>query len=143
LERIETLHSSLADDAWKAELALASYRTRLLEGPELAQKEASRPGAVDHSELRGSKNGIKLPADTLTPITNTLISETTQTLDWGDWRNVTFEDVHIEYHGGPVMLTNVRFIHCTFGMSRTSTGARLVQAIVREPYTSGKFVPVG
>lgn len=52
-----------------------------------------------------------------------------QTLDGIHWKNVTFINTRLRYESGEVSLSNVRFVHCTFGCSTDDRGARLASAI--------------
>jgi hypothetical protein len=52
-------------------------------------------------------------------------------LDESDIQHVIFEQVHIEYHGGPLRMIDARFINCTFTFSETPTSYALTQMIIR------------
>jgi hypothetical protein len=47
--------------------------------------------------------------------------------------NVAFENAHIIYHGGPVILQNVRFVNCTFDVRRSLQSERLLEAATKQP----------
>lgn len=57
----------------------------------------------------------------------------TQSLDYVTWKDVTFFNVHIKYHGGPVRLSNVRFVNCTFDLPSNDAGARVAEYAALEP----------
>ena len=44
--------------------------------------------------------------------------------------NVTFVNMTISYHGGPVILINVKFIHCRFRVDNSSRGEQLLAAAI-------------
>jgi hypothetical protein len=47
--------------------------------------------------------------------------------------NVVFKDVVIIYHGGPLTLSNVRFINCRFVVTNSSLGNQLLAAAIQQP----------
>lgn len=70
-------------------------------------------------------SGNQRTADRL--IAGATIRNCPQTLDGFTWVNVVFINSTISYKGGPVVLTNVSFINCTFVAPRTDDGARMLQ----------------
>lgn len=46
--------------------------------------------------------------------------------------NVVFENANIIYHGGPVILQNVRFVNCTFSVRRSPQSEKLLEAAAKE-----------
>ena len=53
-----------------------------------------------------------------------------QILDGMQFKNVIFQGVEIYYNGGPVLLTNVTFINCTFKMIAAQNSRGLATAIL-------------
>ena len=53
------------------------------------------------------------------------LSGVTQTLDGVEWKDVTFVNSRVRYHGGDLKLENVHFVHCTFEVPVNSRGAQL------------------
>ncbi|HUA35392.1 MAG TPA: hypothetical protein VMA09_17410 [Candidatus Binataceae bacterium] len=58
-----------------------------------------------------------------------------QTLDGALWRNVTLIKMHIIYRGGPLMLSNVKFIDCTFTFARGDNAAVLANYVALGSYS--------
>jgi hypothetical protein len=59
-------------------------------------------------------------------------------LDGFQFKNVVFENVEIHYDGGPILLTNVYFINCTFKMDSIKKSRDLVVAML-SPASSTTF----
>jgi hypothetical protein len=57
-----------------------------------------------------------------------IIKPAFQLLDGIRWRDVTFVDTSIEYNGGPVELTNVRFINCDFIVHPGTNATRFLES---------------
>jgi len=57
------------------------------------------------------------------------IAGASQTLDSIHWSNVTFVGTRLRYEKGPLDLSNVRFVGCTFGFPADERGSRLANAI--------------
>jgi hypothetical protein len=55
-----------------------------------------------------------------------------QKLDGFFWKDTVFENVRVEYDGGPVALQNVRFINCTFRMKYTPGADKLANLILEQ-----------
>jgi len=51
-------------------------------------------------------------------------------LDGRSWENEVFKNSVIRYHGGPVMLKNVKFENCRFEISQSPPGEKLGDAIL-------------
>jgi hypothetical protein len=49
-------------------------------------------------------------------------------LDGMQLRNVVFQEVHIVYSGGPLKMTNVFFLNCTFEMKPDTNTLKLASA---------------
>lgn len=64
-----------------------------------------------------AKNGASISGLTLDGVT--------QTLDGVEWKDVTFVNSRIRYHGGDLKLDNVHFVHCTFEVPESDRGAQL------------------
>ena len=47
--------------------------------------------------------------------------------------NVTFENMTITYHGGPVVLRNVHFINCRFSVPNLPNGDQLLTSAIKQP----------
>ena len=58
-----------------------------------------------------------------------LVKGLTADLDGFRLRNVVFQDMHLTYHGGPLMLENVYFYHCELQFDSTDAGWRLISAV--------------
>jgi hypothetical protein len=48
-----------------------------------------------------------------------------QTLDGGFWQDVSFIRMRVIYHGGPLELSRVNFIDCTFNIDANANGVKL------------------
>jgi hypothetical protein len=101
---------------------LANYRSSLQTAPDLDAPflgpAVRTPTEISHLSIKGGSPAI---ADAhVTGQMALLVSDVRiikpdfQLLDGIRWRDVTFVDTSIEYNGGPVELTNVRFINCDF-----------------------------
>ena len=62
-----------------------------------------------------------------------------QKLDGAFWKDVVFENMQIEYDGGPMALQNVRFIGCTFRMKYTPRADKLADLILDQNQISGSL----
>jgi hypothetical protein len=101
---------------------LANYRSALqtipnLDAPFLGPPVRT-PTEISHQSIKGGSPAIanSHPAAQLALLVSDvrIIRPAFQLLDGIRWRDVTFVDTSIEYYGGPVELTNVRFINCDF-----------------------------
>jgi hypothetical protein len=59
-------------------------------------------------------------------------------LDGMQLRNVIFQNVHVVYNGGPLIMTNVYFINCTFDMKSSKNTQKLALATL-EPSPATTF----
>jgi hypothetical protein len=109
--------SNTNPDAWKAALALMSYRTTLNgESP-----VSLRPRTCIDVE---NVSGIAVH------VSDSYLGNCTQVLDHSEWKNVLFENATIVYHGGPTALENVRFKNCQFSLDYTIPGQQLGQTLI-------------
>jgi|SRR5271157_2508491 len=53
------------------------------------------------------------------------------TLDGMQLKNVVFRNVHVVYHGGPVIMQNVYFVDCVFDMERKPNGEGFANAFLQ------------
>jgi hypothetical protein len=100
------------------QLALAPQTA--LQAPGAVVDGSAVPPGTDLLEPASSslaKNGDSVSGLTLASVT--------QTLDGIEWRNVTFVNSRIRYHGGDLRLENVHFVNCTFEVPSDSRGAQL------------------
>jgi hypothetical protein len=101
---------------------LANYRSALQTAPDLDAPflgaAVKTPTEISHQSIKGGSPAIvdAHPAGQLALMVSDvrIIRPAFQLLDGIRWRDVTFVDTSIEYNGGPVELTNVRFINCDF-----------------------------
>lgn len=57
-----------------------------------------------------------------------------EVLDGRVWIDVVFVNSRIKYNGGPLVLRNVRFVHCTFDAPQNDLGSKLFQyATLQQP----------
>lgn len=101
---------------------LANYRSTLEPAPDLDAPfhgpAVRTPTEISHLSIRGGSPAIANarpagePAMLVSDVR--IIKPAFQLLDGIRWKDVTFVDTSIEYFGGPVELTNVRFINCDF-----------------------------
>jgi hypothetical protein len=57
--------------------------------------------------------------------------QTITPLDGYHFKNVVFENFHIAYHGGPLILENVTFIHCSFDFQNKMSSRSLATALLK------------
>ena len=101
---------------------LANYRSSLQQAPNLdgpfLGAPVRTPGEISHLSITGGSPAVANPhpAGQLALLVSDvrIIKPAFQALDGIRWKDVTFVDTSIEYSGGPVELTNVRFINCDF-----------------------------
>jgi hypothetical protein len=101
---------------------LANYRSALQTAPDLDAPflgaAVRTPTEISHQSIKGGSPAIANanPLGQLALMVSDvrIIRPAFQLLDGIRWRDVTFVDTSIEYNGGPVELTNVRFINCDF-----------------------------
>lgn len=60
-------------------------------------------------------------------VSDSFVKGGTQALDGVHWSNMTFVGTHIEYAGGELQLSNVRFIDCIFDVPSSDRGAQVAQ----------------
>jgi hypothetical protein len=51
-------------------------------------------------------------------------------LDGMQLRNVIYKNVHVVYHGSPLIMENVYFIDCTFDVSSGQNGSLLADTLL-------------
>jgi hypothetical protein len=101
-----------------ARLQLALYRSAL--------NTIDRGAALNNYEA-GVKPG--------TVVNGGSITGGQQILDGVNWSNFTFIDSHIIYRGGPVTLSNVNFVNCTFEVPQSLRGDQFLDlAILKQNY---------
>ena len=115
--------SRLIAEAWSARLALLDYRSTLPFEPVKSNVPAPT------SSLAG-----RLPLNS-----DGTFSNVRQKLDGVRWKNFTFENVEVEYDGGPVILEGVRFVNCTFVMKDTAHAEQLADLVLGEAAVTGDF----
>jgi len=72
--------------------------------------------------LQTSSGSLAKNGDSISGLT---LDGVTQTLDGVEWKDVTFVNARVRYHGGDLKLDNVHFVHCTFEVPESSRGAQL------------------
>jgi hypothetical protein len=90
---------NLVTVAWEARLELVGYRTFLNEGQQIGPVSAAPIFQLSGTVMDDGSTRHRR-----------------QNLDNTYWRNFVFEDVDVEYDGGPMALENVVFIDCRFHM---------------------------
>lgn len=117
----------LNDAVWEGTTNLAEYRSATSTVP---------PGfsGVTIGEL-SSRGNFRYLKDSLISGPNAIGvgNEHGFVLD-GFWLdNVVFENAIIIYHGGPVILQNVRFVNCQFEVKKSPRSEQLIEAAVKQP----------
>lgn len=134
----------IAEPLHHAEVALANYRSVLATPPKYRLVGTPIKGPVT-SPLKpgtefdyvGGAGGWIVPALTPQQIRNppmfsmeniAWVGKSTgfAQLDGWEMKNVTFSNIVIVYTGGPIILDNVKFIHCSFDVSPNEAGRRLM-----------------
>ncbi len=95
-----------------------------------AKMDWQAPGAVvDGSAIASGTDLLSTPGGSLAQNANSVsgltLSGVTQTLDGVEWKDVTFVNSRVRYHGGDLKLENVHFVHCTFEVPVNTRGAQL------------------
>jgi hypothetical protein len=54
-------------------------------------------------------------------------------LDGLSWNNVTFIGTRIRYGGKPLVMNNVKFIHCTFESVNSENGNKMLLYALEQP----------
>jgi hypothetical protein len=93
---------------------------------------------VDFFNLAPNEPAIELGPGYESTLTNTefnkgIIQGGSQVLDSIRWSNATFVNTRIIYHGGPVYLENVKFLHCTFEISIGKAGDSVLRFASIDP----------
>jgi hypothetical protein len=57
-------------------------------------------------------------------------------LDNMNMRNVVFQNAHIKYSGGPVKMSNIYFVNCTFDLPKNEQGEQFALSILDSPAIS-------
>lgn len=135
--------SQLSSGVHNMRLQLAAYRSSLRPLPAPTHLTATvhrgvTPSAVAKgTELRKAAPGpfFGTPSQGLGGGVEDLtlvgaVKGVTQDLDHTRWINITFVNVHIIYHGGPVELRNVRFVNCTFDFPDDQRGVQFSEYVV-------------
>jgi hypothetical protein len=116
----------LSDAVWDGTTKLAEYRSAINTVPtgfEVKTGELGRKGPFRYlkDSFISGPNAIAMGA------------EHGFVLD-GFWLdNVVFENTTIIYHGGPVILENVRFVNCHFEVTKSPHSEQLIEAAVKQP----------
>ncbi len=114
---------------------LANYRSALQTIPDLDApfhgSPVRTPTEISHQSIKGGSPAIANahPAGQLALLVSDvrIINPAFQLLDGIRWRDVVFVDTSIEYYGGPVELTNVRFINCDFIVHAGANATRFLE----------------
>jgi hypothetical protein len=84
---------------------------------------------VDGSAIPSGTDAVRTSSGTLAQNANSIsgvtLNDVTQTLDGVEWKDVTFVNSRIRYHGGDLKMENVHFVHCTFEVPVNPRGAQL------------------
>jgi hypothetical protein len=111
---------ALVDEGWSATLALVDYRSALRATHDLNSTPQSRPQNI----------GLPLAA-------SNSFNGGVQKLDGLHWKNSIFQNMRIEYDGGPVELENVRFINCTFVMKYSPRAETFADMVLTQTEITG------
>jgi hypothetical protein len=152
-------------DTWDVAMALVSYRSYLNSRPTFADRPIATSPQGTMTEIYDTQNilnkgtsqmysvGLGTPDNRAefrhiglpdaneghhNPNAFLLFDKTEVLLDNLYARNVIFENSHIVYKGGPVVLYNVTFVNCTFDVIRRNTGQEFAERIL-EPSSSTNF----
>jgi hypothetical protein len=118
-------YPGLADSAWEGSTRLVEYRSAISSVP---------PGAtvrIGELSRRGPFSYLK---DSFISGPNAIAMGTEKgfVLDGFELENVIFENATIIYHGGPVILQNVRFVNCSFEVRKSSQSEMLLEAATKD-----------
>ena len=117
-------YPDLLNSAWSARLSLVDYRTSL--PLEQATKGNPEPPltwrGTMYVDFHLSSSGI-----------------TIQQLDGVYWKNGTFENIEIDYDGGPMILENVKFINCRFKMKYNIRSDKFDDMLLAQNPITGSF----
>lgn len=116
----------LREAAWSARLALVDYRSSL--------QKPFEGKSVTHTNQPPTFRTPALPI-----LEELIVRGGTQKLDGTFWKDMVFENAHIEYEGGPMALQNVRFINCTFTMNYSRRTDRLANLVLDQNIVSGSL----
>ncbi len=111
---------ALTDEGWSATLALVDYRSTLSPKHDLSSSPPPRP------------HNFVLPLAARNQFDGGM-----QKLDGVHWKDSIFQNMRIEYGGGPVELENVRFINCTFVMKYSPTAETFADMVLDQNEVSG------
>jgi hypothetical protein len=111
---------ALVDEGWAATLALVDYRSALSPTHNLSPATPSKP----------QNTGLPLAA-------RNSFNGGTQKLDGLHWKDSLFENMQVEYDGGPIELENVRFINCTFIMKYSPRAETFADMVLTQNEVSG------
>jgi hypothetical protein len=148
---------ALANDSWKAIREMVGYRTTLnaVFLPPLPENATDR--TTHYAFLKVSETGPQVRVFGSVPRDQGAILELIGSdinkelpfvdqyvvLNGGDagidsmeMRNVIFQNVHIVYRGGPIKMTNVYFVNCTFDFPQDQRGQNLAFALLQSPTTT-------
>jgi hypothetical protein len=126
IQKYQKLQKSpeLADAAWEGSTKLVEYRSVISAVP---------AGLEVHIGELSQRGPFRYLKDSLIsgPTAVTMGTEKGFVLDGFYLDNVVFENANIIYHGGPVILQNVRFVNCTFDVRRSSQSEKLLEAATK------------
>lgn len=116
-------------------VVLANYRSTLEPAPDLDAPfrgtPVRTPVEIAHLAITGGNPAIANPRpakELAIRVSDVrIIRPAQQQLDGIRWKDVTFVDTSIEYSGGPVELTNVRFVNCDFIVHSGPNGTRFLE----------------
>jgi hypothetical protein len=116
----------LSDSVWDGTVKLAEYRSAITTVP---------AGSVVRIGAIGQKGSFRYLKDSLIsgPDAIGIGGENGFVLDGFYLQNDIFENATIIYHGGPVMLQNVRFVNCRFQVNRSAQAEQLMEAAIKQP----------
>jgi hypothetical protein len=115
----------LADSAWDGSTKLVEYRSAISQVP---------TGLEVHIGEMGQRGPFRYLKDSLIsgPSAIAIGTEKGFVLDGFYLDNVVFQNANIIYHGGPVVLQNVRFVNCKFDVRKSSQSEQLLEAAIKE-----------
>lgn len=123
---------TLRDSAHEGTLKLAEYRTATIEKP------ANVPGSSYFyaDEILQMGNYLYIKGGIFSGPTAFSTGSGRNTIDGMIIENTVFYNMTITYHGGPVILRNVRFINCHFEVPDSPRGDQLLVSAVDQPANS-------
>ena len=116
----------LSNAAWDGTTKLAEYRSAISDVP------AGFTVRIGRLERKGPFRYLK---DSFISGPNAIAvgQENGFVLDGFYLENVVLDNVKIIYHGGSVILQNVRFVNCQFEVTKSPHSEQLIEAAVKQP----------